>query len=361
VTGGWSSVLTDVKPSHIRAPDTVRCDGGNQVAQGTWVPSYLVHATSTVHATDSDPATGPAPVTPASDSKTFARAFADLRDGFANRGLWGHLGWQDIKQRYRRSVIGPFWITITQGVIALGLGLLYSQLFHIPVGTFLPYISTGFIIWGFISGCLTEGMDTFIANEGLIKQLPAPLSVYVLRTVWRQTLMLAHNMIVYVIIVAIFFTNLDHRYSLNTGNCDPGFTGICHPGLGWYSFSAIPGLVFLAINAGWVTLLLGIISTRYRDIPQVINSIIQLLFYLTPIVWPIDQLQTGGVRSGNSWALPFVNANPLFHFVQVVRAPLIGQAVSIKSWYVVIAITIVGWVLALVAMRNYRARVSYWV
>ncbi len=127
-------------------------------------------------------------VTTRSDSETFARAFSDIKDGFKQPELWGHLAWQDIKQRYRRSVIGPLWITISQGVIALGLGLLYSQLFGAcRSGTFLPYITTGFIIWNFILGCLTDGTDTFIANEGLIKQLPAPLSVYALRTVWRQT------------------------------------------------------------------------------------------------------------------------------------------------------------------------------
>ncbi|AGM02835.1 ABC transporter permease [Amycolatopsis keratiniphila] len=314
-----------------------------------------MHATSTVHAADG---AAPTSVPPISDSKTFSRAFADIKTGFAAKELWGHLGWQDIKQRYRRSVIGPFWITISQGVIALGLGLLYSQLFNLPTATFLPYISTGFIIWGFISGCLSEGMETFISNEGLIKQLPAPLSVYVLRTVWRQTLMLAHNLIVYVIVVAIFFTSLDQPYAMS-GACVEG--ALCHPGLGWYSLSAIPGILVLALNAGWVTLLLGIISTRYRDIPQVINSLIQLLFYMTPIVWPIDQLMAGGARDGVSWALPYVYGNPLFHFIQIVRAPLIGQAVSINSWFVVLGITVVGWGLALVAMRNYRSRVSYWV
>ncbi|KFZ83266.1 sugar ABC transporter permease [Amycolatopsis sp. MJM2582] len=314
-----------------------------------------MHATSTVHAADG---AAPTSVPPISDSKTFSRAFADIKTGFAAKELWGHLGWQDIKQRYRRSVIGPFWITISQGVIALGLGLLYSQLFNLPTATFLPYISTGFIIWGFISGCLSEGMETFISNEGLIKQLPAPLSVYVLRTVWRQTLMLAHNLIVYVIVVAIFFTSLDQPYAMS-GACVDG--ALCHPGLGWYSLSAIPGILVLALNAGWVTLLLGIISTRYRDIPQVINSLIQLLFYMTPIVWPIDQLMAGGARDGVSWALPYVYGNPLFHFIQIVRAPLIGQAVSLNSWYVVLGITVVGWGLALVAMRNYRSRVSYWV
>ncbi|ASR33781.1 sugar ABC transporter permease [Prauserella marina] len=296
---------------------------------------------------------------PASDSRTWKRAVDDIKTGMSNRELWGHLGWQDIKQRYRRSVIGPFWITISQGVIALGLGLLYSQLFNLHIQTFLPYISTGFIVWTFISGCLSEGMETFISNEGLIKQMPAPLSVYALRTVWRQTLMFAHNLIVYVIIVSIFFTSLNHQYGLQEGVCTPG--GICHPGLGWYTLTAIPAFVLLAINAGWVTLMLGVISTRYRDIPQVISSLIQLLFYLTPIVWPVDQLYQGGGREAVSWALPFIQFNPLYHFIQIIRAPLIGQQVSINSWFVVIGFTIVGWLLALLVMRNYRARVSYWV
>lgn len=321
-----------------------------------------MHATSTVHAAEPEVSTQ-AP--PSSDRKTFSRAIADLKEGLAARELWTHLGWQDIRQRYRRSVIGPFWITISQGVIALGLGLLYSQLFHTPIQVFLPYLSTGFIIWGFIQGCLTEGMETFISNEGMIKQLPAPLSVYVLRTVWRQTLLLAHNMIVYVVLLIIFFSALDDPYSLGTkegfpdGACAPGL--FCHPGLSWSILLAIPGFILLALTAGWASLLLGIISTRFRDIPQVINSLVQLLFYGTPIVWPVDQLLNGGSRSGVSWALPFIKANPLYHYMQVTRSPLIGQSVAWTSWVVVGSITVVGWGLALVAMRNYRSRVSYWV
>ncbi|MTD57802.1 galactan export ABC transporter permease subunit Wzm/RfbD [Amycolatopsis pithecellobii] len=321
-----------------------------------------MHATSTVDKAN-DPATDSLRrVPPSANSRAFARAIGDIREGFSQRELWSHLGWQDIKQRYRRSVIGPFWITISQGVISLGLGLLYSQLFGLHIQTFLPYIATGFIVWGFIAGCLAEGMETFIANEGLIKQIRAPLTVYALRTVWRQTLMFAHNIIVVAVIVAIFFGSLSHPYDLNHGACQAGDTVICHPGLGWYSFSAIPAFLVLALNAWWVTLLLGIISTRYRDIPQVINSLIQLLFYMTPIVWPIDQLYGHGSRAAMaSWVVPIVHLNPFYHFVQILRAPLIGQAVSIGSWLVVIGITIVGWLLALVALRNYRARVSYWV
>jgi ABC-2 type transport system permease protein len=225
-------------------------------------------------------------------------------------------------------------------------------LFHHPIQVFLPYVTTGFIVWGFINGCLIEGMDTFIANEGLIKHLPAPLTVYALRTVWRQTLMLGHNLIVYVIMVGIFFGALDHPYQL-----DPN--GQWHPGLGLWSLTAIPAFALIALNGMWLTLALGIISTRYRDIPQVINSVIQLAFYLTPIVWSPDDLFGNG--SSNQWAKVVFQLNPLYHFVQIMRAPLIGQHVSLLSWAVVGGITVVGWAVALFAMRNYRSRVSYWV
>jgi ABC-2 type transport system permease protein len=326
------------------------------VTSDSQVGWLAVPVTSTVE----QPATQqPAPPEP---TRTFARAIADVRQALHERELWSHLGWQDIKQRYRRSVLGPLWITISQAVLALGLGVLYSQLFKLNLQTFLPFIVTGFLIWTFISGCLTEGMETFIVNEGLIKHLPAPLTVYALRAVWRQTLMFVHNLFVYVVIVLIFVGTLSSNYALTkNGTCAEDPTAICHPGLGWYSLTAIPAFVLLAINAGWVTLFLGVISTRFRDFPQLIGSIIQLLFYLTPIVWPIDQLYAGGTRDEAAWALPFVYFNPFYHFVQIIRAPMIGQAVSPWSWVVVGGITLVGWALALLVMRNYRSRVSYWI
>ncbi len=267
------------------------------------------------------------------------------------RQLWAHLGWQDIKQRYRRSVIGPLWITISMGVTAVGLGVLYAVLFDQKIATYLPYVVVGFIVWNFINGCLIEGMDTFIANEGMIKQMPAPLSVYVLRTVWRQVLMLAHNIVIYVVILAVFFRALSVPYTLQGAS-------ILHPGLGWSSLLAIPAAVLIAINGVWVALLFGIISTRFRDIPQVINSLIQLLFYMTPIIWSPDTFFS---KPGRGLAQLVFQLNPLYHFVQIMRGPMIGQQVSWLSWAVVGGITIVGWALALLAMRNYRARVSYWV
>ena len=132
-----------------------------------------------------------------------------MRDGWRQRELWGHLGWQDIKQRYRRSVLGPLWITITMarhGARARHplLGAVRQR-----AREFLPYVTVGFIIWDFISGCIIEGTEVFIANEGLIKHLPAPISVHVYRLVWRQMLFFAHNLVVYVVMLIFFPQPLD--------------------------------------------------------------------------------------------------------------------------------------------------------
>jgi ABC-2 type transport system permease protein len=297
----------------------------------------------------------PAPPPPPS-SRTFTRARQDIVDGFKQRELWGHLGWQDIKQRYRRSVIGPLWITLSMAITAAGLGLLYSQLFNAPIGTFIPYLTVGFIVWNFMLGCLTEGTDTFIRNEGLIKHLPAPITVYALRTVWRQTLLLAHNLIVYVVIVIIFWSHLATEYTITEAK-----EATIQPGIDWSALMAIPAFVVLAINAGWVVILFGIIATRYRDIPPVIQSLTQLLFFMTPIVWSTDQLNVIAGGGDIGWRKLVAELNPLYHYMQILRAPLIGNEQSWHHWAVVGVFTVVGWGLALVAMRNYRARISYWV
>ncbi|GAA4855236.1 ABC transporter permease [Actinomycetospora corticicola] len=294
--------------------------------------------------------------------RSWSRAFADIRQAVAQRELWGHLGWQDIKQRYRRSTIGPLWITISMAVTAAALGGLYSQLFGQPIGTFMPYVTVGFMIWYFISACVLEGTETFIANEGLIRFLPAPLMIYVFRTVWRQVLFFAHNVVVYVIVLVIFFNQLDEPYRMIAkvpGTLD--LPGTLHPGLSWAALLAIPAFVLIVANGLWVTLLFGIIATRFRDIPPVVSSFMQLFFTMTPIIWTPDLLRGGEPGSARAIVEQLAKLNPFYHFIEIFRAPLVGQVQSWTHWAVVGVITVVGWTLALIALRNYRSRVAYWV
>jgi ABC-type polysaccharide/polyol phosphate export permease len=270
-------------------------------------------------------------------SISLARAVGDLRGGWRQRSLWGHLGWQDIRQRYRRSVLGPVWISISMAVTAIALGVLYAGLFGIPLERLMPHILVGFIVWGFLAGCITEGADVFISNEGLIRHLPAPLSVHVYRLVWRQILFFAHNLVVYVVMLLVF-----------------------PQPLGWDLLLVVPALLLLAVNGVWVAMLFGIVATRFRDLTPVLASVVQLAFFLTPIVWIYEDF-LNSPNEAIAERARLVELNPLMHFLEIVRRPLLGQEQVWHHWVVVGALTVVGWVVMMVVLRRYRARVSYWV
>jgi ABC-2 type transport system permease protein len=277
------------------------------------------------------------PAPPGTSSRSWAKAVRDIREGFQQYRLWGHLGWQDIKQRYRRSIIGPLWITISMAVTVTALGLLYSQLFNQEVSVQLPYLAVGFIVWGFIGDAINSGAEVFISNEGLIKQLPAPISVHILRLLWRQMLFFAHNLIVYVVILFLFPKPLS-----------------------WIDLVAIPAFAVIALNGGWVIILVGVVSTRFRDIPPVTQSIVQLSFFMTPIVWNYDTYRLSP-NPGIAARAKIAELNPFMHFLEIIREPMLGSPIAWHHWGVVGAITLAGWALALVVLRNYRSRVSYWV
>lgn len=270
------------------------------------------------------------------DSQTFRRAVGDLRQGLHQRELWLSLGWQDIKQRYRRSTLGPLWITIATGVMAVALGFLYSILFQIPLADFLPHVTVGLIMWGFISGCIKEGSEVFIANEGLIRQLPSALSVHVYRLVWRQFLFLLHNLVIWVVLMIVFPRPL-----------------------GWELLLSVLGLAVLMINGVWVSMLFGILATRFRDIAPLLDSMVQLLFYMTPIVWTTQTLYEQGGQIADRARI--AELNPLYHYLEIVRAPMLGQPVAAYHWWIVLGCTAVGLLLAFLALRKFRSRVPYWV
>lgn len=287
----------------------------------------------TVSAATGDATTVP----PAPGSRSLSRALGDLAAGWRQRHLWGHLGWQDIKQGYRRSTLGPLWITISMAVTAVALGILYSALFGKPLEEFLPHVAVGLIVWQVISGCVNQGANVFIRNDGLIKHLPAPLSVHVYRLVWHQLLLFGHNLVVWAVLMIVFPRPLGFEVLL-----------------------AIPALALLLLNGVWFTLVIGIIATRFRDIPPLTGSIVQLAFFMTPIVWVYEDFLTHPNPEVVARAR-LAELNPFMHFLQIVRQPMIGDPIVGRYWMIALAITVVGWALALLVLRNYRARVSYWV
>ena len=260
-------------------------------------------------------------------------ALDDLVHGAQARYLWGLLGWQDIRRRYRRSVLGPFWLTISMGMLVAMLGTLYGTLLKVEIAVYVPFLALGFIVWTLISGLITDGCTVFISADGIIKQTNLPLSVHVYRRVWCNILIFFHNAVIFVVVAALFAIW-------------PGWTGLL----------ALPGLVLLCLNGIWVGLLLGIVSARFRDVPPIVASLVRILFFVTPIIWMPE------LMPGRAQMLALVlDFNPLFHLVSLVRAPLLGQAPGLVSWLAGVGITLGGWLLAFEVLRRYRRRIAYWV
>ncbi len=259
-----------------------------------------------------------------------AEALRDIAAGARASELWGLLGWQDIRQRYRRSTLGPFWLTISMGVLVAGLGILYAGLFKAETAEYLPFVAVGFIVWGLISGAINDGCMAFIGAESIVRQIGLPLSIHVYRVVWRNAIILAHNAVIYAAVAVIFALR-------------PGWAGLL----------ALPGLAFICLNAVWAALLIGLVSARFRDVPQIVASIVQMAFFLTPIIWMPEHLPDRAVIA--------LEINPFYHFMEIVRAPLLGRLPALDSWLAVFGMTVAGGLLTWLVYARYRWRIVYWV
>ncbi|MBA2653384.1 MAG: ABC transporter permease [Tatlockia sp.] len=258
-------------------------------------------------------------------------ALSDIAAASKHYSLLGILGWQDIRQRYRRSALGPFWLTISMGIMIGTIGVVFGQIFNSSLREFLPFLSIGIILWSFISAIITEGCLGFIAAEGIIKQLPLPLFVHILRMIWRNLLILGHNIVIFPLVLLVVGKPLH-----------------------WVALLAIPGFFLALINLTWVALLLATICTRYRDFSQIITSMLQIIFYLTPIMWMPSLMP---LRKH----FYFLDLNPVYHLIETVRAPLLGQAPSLANWMVSIILALVGWCITLEIYSRYKRRIAYWL
>lgn len=249
--------------------------------------------------------------------------------GFRAWPVWVIMGWDDIRQRYRRSVIGPFWITLSMGVFIMVLGVIYGRLFHAELQSYLPYLTVGFVVWGFMSTAANDSCIAFIDANRIIKQIKLPYSVYILRVVWRNFIIFLHTIVIY-IPVAIFF------------KIEPNLTML------W----AIPGLILVCVNLIWVTTIIAILSTRFRDIQPIVGTMIQLGMFATPIMWTVSSLGD---------AKMVAEINPVYHLIEITRAPLLGVAPEPQSWLVACGLAVIGSVLAIALLVRTSRRIVFWL
>jgi lipopolysaccharide transport system permease protein len=258
-----------------------------------------------------------------------ASAWRDVVEGIALWRLWLRLGWNEILQRYRRSIIGPFWLTASMAVMVIALGVLYAQLFNQPIDDFLPFFCVGLLVWTLIASYLTEGGALFTGSESYIKQIRLPYSIYAYRSSWAKLIIFAHNLVIYIGVLLYF-------------RIWPGAVALL----------AIPGLMIVVLNGTVASLSIGIVSARFRDIPPLITSFVQILFFLTPIFWKPESLR------GHAYVADY---NPLYHLLEIVRAPLLGNLPSTGSYLAVLLLTLINIAIAVAFFSRFRARIAYWI
>lgn len=259
-----------------------------------------------------------------------AAAGSDLIRGINDWRLWLMLGLDDIRQRYQRSRVGQFWITVSMLVTIVALGLVYSYLFRMSLREYLPSLTLGIVIWALISSMATEATTVFTGAESYLRQVPLPKSIFVHRMLVRNLVTFAHNMT----IIPLLYLAFDIR---------PG----------WPVLLAPIGLVFVIINGFWIGLLVGMFCARFRDLPQMVMSVMQIAFFVTPVMWKADQLPPEV-----AW---LDDINPLANLLRLIRDPMLGHVPAPSAYLMGLALIVVGFGITMPVFARFRARIVYWV
>lgn len=274
------------------------------------------------------------PVLELKPNRTFALrqalAMEDLRAGLALWRLIAMLGWLDIRLRYRGSVLGPGWLTLSTAIMIAALGFLYAELFHTNLHAYLPFLALSMILWNFLSTLVSEACTCFVQAEGTIRSVRMPFFLHAGRLMVRNVLVLAHNIPVLVAVYLLLAIS-------------PGATALI----------AVPGFALWLIDGIAVAYLLGIFCARFRDVPPIVGSVMQIGFFVSPIIWEPSTLSA-------RWRhlLPI---NPFFTLIEVVRGPLLGTAPDLAVWASALGYSLLIVLVAWLLFVRTRHRVAFWI
>jgi homopolymeric O-antigen transport system permease protein len=268
----------------------------------------------------------------APDPSFAARQRRGLLDLAESGGLWRlcwTLAWLDIRLRYRGSMLGPFWLTLSTGAMVASMGFVYALLFRMDVREYLPFLALSLVLWGFLSTLVTEGCLCFTQAESTIRSVRLPYSLYAARIVLRNLMVLAHNVVVIVVVYMVLAIW-------------PGATLLL----------SLPGVVLWLADGLATCLLLGTLCARFRDIPPIVGSVMQMAFFISAVIWKPEQL------GRHEWLMLF---NPFFTLLEVVRAPLLGHLPSPAVWAMALLYSGLLCGASWLLFARVRGRIAFWV
>jgi ABC-type polysaccharide/polyol phosphate export permease len=257
------------------------------------------------------------------------RGLRDLAEIVSRSRTWRVLAFTDIRSRYRRTMLGPFWITLTAASMVLAIGLIYGQLLGQSIAGYLPYLSTGLMVWYFIASALGEGCNALIGAAPLVKSSNLPIAFHVMRAVQRNLIIFWHNLVVIVVLWLVL------RWPI-------GLTALL----------SLVGLALLYVFVAATALAAAMVCVRFRDVPPMINAGLQFLFFASPIIWYPETLRYGR---------PVLDFNPITYFLTIVRDPLVGRPVALADWAIAVGCSLAALTVAVAIYARYRKRIAYWL
>ena len=263
-------------------------------------------------------------------TKYIRGGIVDIETGLRNWRTWWMLAWNDVRRRYRRSGIGQFWLTLSMGIMVGGLGFVYSHLFGVEVSTYLPYIAVTFVAWGFISNVVIESCTAFNENDQLLRAVTLPRSLFTYRVIARNCIVSAHNLLIVPIVFIIFGVGLNANFL-------------------WL----IVGLALLVVNGFWIGYFLAIVCARFRDVPQIVASFMQVVFFVTPVMYLPNQLAQRGIF--------VIKWNPFANLLEIVRDPVLGVVPSRWALASCAAMAVVGLAVLVPFAGRFAPRAIYWL
>lgn len=265
---------------------------------------------------------------------SFSRSASAQSEIFQGLKAWNvclFLSLNDIRTKYRRTFLGPWWVVLGVG-ISLGLmSVLWSTIFGLDWRVYLNYMMAGIITWYWIQAYITQSCDLFTMEfASLMRSLPTPPIIYVYRFVLRGAWLYLHYLPIWVI------------SALVTGN-----------GPTWWALVLFPlAFVIILINAVAITIVLGMGNARFRDLSPAIQALMTPMLLLTPIIWHPSML-------GEYQFIAMIN--PFTHFVAIIREPLIGSVPTMLTWIYVSVVTVLNVLTATVLYGKYRKYIIFWI
>lgn len=239
------------------------------------------------------------------------------------------VSYSEIIVKYRRSFLGPIWISLNMVVTIFALSMVFSGLFSVEIKDYMPFVFCGLLSWTYISFTVQDAVQLYI--NGSIKNFEFPALFFPLKNTFKNFIIFLHNFVVYFLVLAFVNSEI---FTIK------------------FLLIIIAFPIFL-FNSLLISFGVGLLSLRYRDVGQIIINGIYLLFLVTPVFWDPS------ILTGKKTLI--ADLNPLYHMIQIMRDPLLGKIPTFQNYFYCSMVTLFNCVFTYFVYKTNHSNKAFWI